>query len=46
MKKRTLDYLTPECVIVDIVLESVLCASPSEGGSIIDDFIFEEGNWN
>ena len=45
MKKTTFDYLTPECVAVDIVPESVLCISSFKDGSVIEDFEPIPGTW-
>ena len=41
MKFQTLDYLTPQCVLMDLDLEGgVLCASlDPKDDSTIDDFI-------
>ena len=42
------DYQTPECVVLDVLLESVLCESGTEqpGGSYIDPFDKEDGSWD
>ena len=45
MKKTTFDYLAPECVVVDIILESVLCISSLNDGSSIEDFNPIPGTW-
>ena len=45
MKKKPFDYQTPECFILDILAENVLCASSSEGGSTIEDYEKETIGW-
>lgn len=48
MKFQTLDYLTPQCVLMDLDLEGgVLCASlDPKDDSTIDDFIKDNLGWD
>ncbi len=46
MKKKPFDYQAPECESMDILVENVLCASPSDGGeSTIEDYEKEIIGW-
>ena len=48
MIKKNSTYLTPECTLIDIRLEGVLCASQDNGidGFIIDDYEKLPGSWS
>ena len=46
MIKKPFDYQTPECDIMDILVENVLCtSSDEEDGSTIDDYEKELIGW-
>lgn len=46
MKEKPFDYQTPECFILDILGENVLCASSGgEEGSTIEDYSKEIIGW-
>ena len=45
MKKKPFDYQTPECDMMDILVENVLCASSGEEGSTIEDYEKEIIGW-
>ena len=42
------DYQTPECIVFNVVSESVLCTSGADlpGGSYIDPFDKVDGSWD
>lgn len=43
---KTKPYQSPESIVVDIIPESVLCASYEDNGFFIDEFEKEFGDWN
>lgn len=45
MIKKPFDYQTPECDIMDILVENVLCTSSDEEGYTIEDYEKELIGW-
>ena len=48
MIKKSSTYLTPECAIIDIRQEGILCSSQGSdnNGFTIDDYEKVEGSWS
>lgn len=48
MIKKSSTYLTPECTIIDIRQEGILCSSQGSdnNGFTIDDYEKVEGSWS
>lgn len=45
MKKITPPYQSPECLLTDLLSESILCNSVDEDGSTIDNYDWITGDW-
>ena len=48
MIKKSLNYLTPECIMIDIRLEGILCTSQDNdnNGFTIEDYEKLPGSWS
>ena len=42
---KTKNYQSPECNVLDIISECVLCASYEDNAFYIDEFEKEQGSW-